>query len=86
MDSITLKFIRNKVEAIKGFVYESVRYCPDLPHTIHVTVVPRVRSQGRCSGCGRLCSTYDHLNPRTWLLPPLWQFALALTDHVRRVH
>jgi len=86
MYSITLKSILNDVQPIKGFIYESVRYCRDLPDTIHVTVVPRVGSRARCSGCGRLCSTYDHLNPRTWLLPPWWKFALALTYHMRRVN
>jgi transposase len=87
MYSITFKSILNKVQPIKGFVYESVRYSTALPDTIEATVVVRQGSQARCSGCDRPCPTYDHADkPRVWLLPPLFKFALALIYTMRRVH
>ncbi len=86
MYSITLKSILNKVQPIKGFVYESVRFSPALPETIEVAVLPREGSRARCSGCGRACPTYDHAErPRLWILPPLFKFALALIYTMRRV-
>jgi len=86
MYSTTLKTILNKVQPIKGFVYESVRFSPELPETIVATVVARTGSQARCSGCGRACPTYDHADrPRVWLLPPLFKFTLTLIYTMRRV-
>ena len=85
MSCITLKSILNKVQPIKGFVYESVRFSDVLPDAIEVAVVPRVGSKARCSGCDRPCSTYDHLETRTWLMTPLWVFTMALVYTMRRV-
>ena len=87
MYSITLKSILNEVQPIKGFIYESVRYSTVWPDTIEVAVVPRQGSQGRCSGCGQACPTYDHApQPRVWQMPPLFKFALALIYLMRRVN
>ena len=86
MYSITLKSILNKVQPIKGFVYESVRYSKVLKDAIEVGVVPRVGSKAVCSGCGEHRPTYDHLAAaRTWLMPPLWPFVLVLIYVMRRV-
>ena len=86
MYSITLKSILYKVQPIKGFVYESVRYSSVVGDTIQATVVPRTGSSPRCSGCGRACPTYDHARqPRLWILPPLFKFALTLVYTMRRV-
>lgn len=57
MYSITLKSILKKVQPLKGFVYESVRFSPELPETLVATVVARTGSPARCSGCGRACPT-----------------------------
>ena len=86
MYSISVKSILNKVQPIKGFVYESVQFSKVLPETIEVAVVPRVGSQARCSGCDRPRPTYDHLATRTWLMTPLWVFTVALVYTMRRVH
>jgi len=59
MYSITLKSILNKVQPIKGFIYDRVTYSTAVPDTIEAVVVPRVGSQPRCSGCDRACPTYD---------------------------
>jgi transposase len=86
MYSITLKSILNKVQPIKGFRYDSISYSISVPDAIEVLVVPRVGSPPRCSGCGRACPTYDHApQPRVWILPPLFKFALALAYTMRRV-
>ena len=86
MYSITLKSILNKVQPIKGFVYEQVSYSTAVSDTIEVVVVPRTGSPPRCSGCGRPGPTYDHApQPRVWNLPPLFKFALALVYTMRRV-
>ena len=86
MYSITVKSILNKVQPIKGFRYDSVTYSTAVSDAIEVLVVPRVGSQPRCSGCGRACPTYDHApQPRIWILPPLFKFALALVYTMRRV-
>ena len=86
MYSLTLKSVLHKVQPIKGFVYEAVRYSREQPDTIEITVVPRIGSHGHCSGCGRACPTYDHAQrPRVWMLPPLFQFTLALIYTMRRV-
>jgi transposase len=86
MSSITLKSILNKVQPVKGFVYEAVRYSTAMSETIEATVVPRQGSKGRCSGCGRPCSTYDHAaQPRVWIMPPVFKFAMALIYTMRRV-
>jgi len=86
MYSITLKSILNEVQPIKGFRYDSITYSKAVPDAIEVLVVPRARSQPRCSGCGRACATYDHApQPRVWMLPPLFKFALALIYTMRRV-
>jgi len=86
MYSITLKSILYQVQPVKGFIYEAVRFSPDRPDLIEVAVVPRRRSQARCSGCGRPGPTYDHApQPRVWWLPPLYKFALVLIYTMRRV-
>ena len=85
MYSLTLKSLLNKVQPIKGFVYESVRFSPIVPDAIEVAVVPRVGSTAQCSGCGEHGPTYDHLHTRTWVMTPLWIFALALVYTLRRV-
>lgn len=85
MYSLTLKAILNRVQPIKGFVYESVRFSQVLPDAIEVAVVPREGSKARCSGCDRHCSTYDHLGTRAWAMTPLWIFAMTLLYTMRRV-
>ncbi len=85
MYSITLKSILNQVQPIKGFLYESVRFSPAIPDTIEVLVVPRLGSKAQCRGCGRPGPTYDHLETRTWIMPPLWKFTMALIYTMRRV-
>ena len=75
----------NRVQPIKAFVYESVRFSPTLADTIEVEVTPRVGAKPCCSGCGRSCATYDHLERRCWTMTTLWIFTLVLFHTMRRV-
>lgn len=85
MHCISLKAILNRVQPIKGFVYESVSFSKTQADVIEAVVFPRQGCKPQCSGCGRHGSTYDHLDTRTWLLPPLWTFTLVLIYTMRRV-
>lgn len=85
MHILTLKTLLNRVQPIKGFVYEDIRFSQIQSPTIEVLVVSRLRSQACCSGCGQRRPGYDHLPTRTWLMPPLWTFTLALVYTLRRV-
>ena len=53
---------------------------------IEAVVFPRRGSKARCSGCDRPRSTYDHLDARVWIMPPLWNFSMVLIYSLRRVH
>lgn len=85
MYSITLKSVLNKVQPIKGFVYESVQYSKVHPDTIEAVVFPRLRCKGECSGCNQRGSTYDHLGTRTFIMPPLFAFPMVLIYTMRRI-
>jgi hypothetical protein len=79
-------FINPSSLLTKSFIYESVRYSSVRRGTIEVAVLARQGSQARGSGCDRTCPTYDHApQPRVWLMPPLFRFALALIYAMRRV-
>jgi transposase len=85
MHILTLKSILNRVQPIKGFVYEDIRFSTVQPNAIEVLVVPRLRSQGCCSGCGQRRPGYDQLPTRAWRMPPLWIFTPVLIYTMRRV-
>ena len=85
MHYLTLKTILNRVQPIKGFVYADIRLSAVQPQTIEVLVLPRLRSQARCSGCGRCRPGYDQLPTRVWQMPPLWTWLLVLIYTPRRV-
>jgi transposase len=85
MHILTLKTILNRVQPLKGFVYEDIRFSQVEPDTIEVLVVPRVGSQACCSGCGQRRPGYDQLPTRVWLMNPLWIFSLVLIGTLRRV-
>ena len=86
MCNLTVKTILRDVQPIKGFVYESVRYAPGSKDIIEATVFPRAGSKPRCSGCGNCGPIYDHLEVRSWRMPPLWGMVLMLFYVMRRVN
>jgi len=59
-----IRSILNRVEKLKGFVYESERFITsgDRP-SIEVVVRPRKGTQGYCGGCGNKGPTYDTGEP-----------------------
>jgi transposase len=86
MYSITLKNIFNRVQPIKGFVYEAITWSQTLPDTIEAFILPRQGSSALCSRCGKPCACYDHLGMRTWQSVPLWTFLVVLLYPMRRVN
>ena len=86
MHSVTLKTILNKVQPLKGFLYASVCFSQRVPYQIEAVVFSRLGTNARCSGCDRPCSVYDHLETRSWQMPPLWLFSMVLVYTMRRVN
>ena len=82
-----LKTLLNRVEKHKGFVFGKPRFESDEggQERIEVSIRPRKRSKGICSGCGRRGSTYDHLPERRFEYVPLWGFAVVLLYAMRRI-
>jgi transposase len=85
MYNVTLKSILNKVQPIKGFVYEATYFSPSVLNTIEVAVAPRANSKPQCSGCGKACPTYDHQSTRSFQMPPFWGLMVVLIYTMRRV-
>lgn len=84
-----IKTLLNRVQPVKGFVYDKVQLVPDptQPDAIRldVTMRPRRRSRGVCSGCGRRGPTYDTLAARSFNFVPLWGIAVLLIYAMRRI-
>lgn len=82
-----LKTILNRVEKHKGFVFEEPCFerNEEGVERIEVPVRSRKKSKGRCSGCGRPGSTYDHLSERCFDYVPLWGIAVVLLYRMRRI-
>lgn len=79
--------ILNRVEKHKGFVFGTARFVNGGNGCEHIEVAvrPRRGSKGRCSGCGRRGSAYDHLPERRFEYVPLWGFSVLLVYAMRRV-
>lgn len=84
-----IKTLLNRVQPVKGFVYDKVQLVadPSQPDAIRldVTMRPRRRSRGVCSGCGRRGPTYDTLAARTFNFVPIWGIAVLLIYAMRRI-
>ena len=82
-----IRSILNRVEKLKGFVYESERFITsgDRP-SIEVVVRPRKGSQGYCGGCGRKGPTYDTGEARRFQYLPMWGILVFLVYCMRRVN
>ena len=81
-----LKTILNRVEPLKSFVYAADRIIegPNGP-VIEIEIQPRQNSRPACSGCGRKCPGYDHLEQRRFEFVPLWGIAVTFLYVMRRV-
>lgn len=82
-----IRSILNRVEKLKGFVYESERFITsgDRP-SIEVVVRPRKGSQGYCGGCGRKGPTYDTGEARRFQYLPMWGILVFLVYCMRRIN
>lgn len=81
-----IRSILNRVEKLKGFVYESEEYFPSKDRsTIEVTVRPRKGCQGYCGGCGKKGTTYDTGEPRRFQYLPMWGILVFLVYCMRRI-
>ena len=78
-----LKTVLNRVQPVKGFVYEKARFQDD---EIEITVRPHRRSRPVCAGCGRRGPGYDALAVRRFEFVPLWGLAVFLLYARRRVN
>ena len=82
-----IRSILNRVEKLKGFVYESERFITsgDRP-SIEIVVRPRKGSQGCCGGCGKKGPTYDTGEARRFQYLPMWGILVFLVYCMRRVN
>jgi hypothetical protein len=74
----------NQCQHFPGFVYQKARLCPD-SLSIEIDVRPRRGSKPVCSGCHRRGTAYDLLNLRRFEFIPIWDFAVLLLYHMRRI-
>jgi len=79
---LTLKTILNFKEKHEHFIYRDVRLANE---RIEVTIEPRKRSLGICSGCGDRCAGYDRLPLREFIHVPFWGLQVILLYCMRRV-
>lgn len=83
-----LSTILNRVEKYKRFVYGNTTFEEggDGPTRV-IPVRPRKNGRAECSGCGRLCATYDRMKePRRFAFVPLWGILVYFAYRMRRVH
>jgi hypothetical protein len=69
---LVLKTLLNRVERLKGFVYESSRLIEERVPRIEIRVRARENSRGACSQCQRPVPGYDRLPERQFQFVPLW--------------
>ena len=79
-----IKTLLNHVTNFKGFVFKTAQLDRNTNRLL-ISVVPRKKAKPLCSRCGRHGTTYDHLKPREFLLPPIWNIVVVLLYTMRRV-
>ena len=80
-----LKTLLNRVERLKGFVYESSRLIEGRVPRIEIQLRARERSRGACSQCQRPAPGYDRLAERHFQFVPLWGIPTYFRYAPRRV-
>lgn len=84
-EDMDIKVLLNYVTKFKGFVFGKTTLDREANKLV-VEVVPRKKSRPVCSCCGRPGSTYEHLRPREFHLPPIWGVMVVLLYSMRRVN
>ena len=82
---LVLKTVLNRVERLKGFVYESSRLVPGREPRIEIRLRSREGSRGACSHCQKPATGYDKLAERRFQFVPLWGIATYFRYAPRRV-
>ena len=82
---LVLKTVLNRVERLKGFVYESSRLVPGREPRIEIRLRSREGSRGACSHCQKPAPGYDQLAERRFQFVPLWGIATYFRYAPRRV-
>jgi transposase len=81
-----IQSILRKIDPIKGFVFEQVRWSREGKNlSLDILVRPRQGKRAICSGCGKTAPGYDTLTERRFLYPPLWGITVFLVYAMRRV-
>ena len=80
-----LKTLLNRVERLKGFVYESSSLIEGHVPRIEIQLRARERSQGACSQCQKPAPGYDRLAERHFQFVPLWGIPTYFRYAPRRV-
>ena len=82
---LVLKTVLNRVERLKGFVYESSRLVPGREPRIEIRLRSREGSRGACSHCQKPAPGSDQLAERRFQFVPLWGIATYFRYAPRRV-
>jgi transposase len=81
-----IKTLLNRVQKLKGFVYDRVEAFDDGPTpSLVVGIRPRLGSRPVCSGCQRPGTQYDTLQERFFEFVPIWGFLVFFAYAMRRV-
>lgn len=87
MGHLNLKTLLNSKEKYKGFVLRHSRFVQhEETMRIEVEVTPRAGSKGKCSGCKKEGSTYDHLSEREFIHVPILGIAVIFLYCMRRIN
>jgi len=82
-----IQTLLNYVFPLKSFVYAGCRMeLRTIGPVLVATVTPRRNGKIYCSGCGKACLGYDHLELRTFAFVPLWNIPFELEYLMRRVN
>ncbi len=81
-----IESLLNFVYPLKSFVYEACCLESDESHNLLIAEI-RPRKNGRviCSGCGKRCKCYDHLEIRHFNFVPTWNIPVCFEYQMRRV-
>jgi transposase len=83
---VKVKTLLNRTQPIPGFRYAAVRFVDELGGPqLWVEIEPHAQRPGRCSLCGVVAPTHDHLAVRGWQHVALWGIATWFYYAPRRV-
>lgn len=82
-----IESLLNEVYPLKSFVYSACRLERHPSHCLLVAeIVPRKNGVVFCSGCGKRCKCYDHLETRHFSFVPTWNIPVSFEYRMRRTN